>query len=393
METSIENVLLGTSGWSYKEWVGPFYAEKEKSLLRAYSKVFSTVEINSTFYRYPSKGMVMGWAKYSPEGFVFAAKIPRLITHEKKLDLTQNVEEDLERFVELLEPISLGGKLDCLLIQLPPKFDYKPRVLEDFFKILPTHIRFTVEFRDSSWMRNETWNLLEKYNVAYAVVDEPLLPPEMHFTADFAYFRWHGKGTRPWYNYQYGVDELEGWVPEIKKASGKVKKVRGYFNNHFHGYAVKNCLELLEMLEAITPQQAEAKDKVERYFKTKSSFKDVKLDFFTKPTELNFESLLQNFVDKERLRRARRFRDSELEIVVDTPSRIEAIFRDYHIVVDLETETILHDCADWSRTMLSKRFCKHVGKLLLTIKRDRATEILRRIYEQREQWQFKPYSG
>ena len=214
-----ENILLGTSGWSYREWVGPFYTEKDKSLLQAYTRVFKTVEIDSTFYRYPSKGTVMGWARYSPESFVYTAKLPKLITHEKKLDLGQGVQEDLEKFVELMEPLWAGGKLGCLLIQLPPKYDYKPKELEDFFKILPSHIKFAVEFRDLSWMREETWTLLEKHKVAYAVVDEPLLPPEVRFTASFAYFRWHGKGGRPWYNYRYSEEELKPWVPKVKEAA------------------------------------------------------------------------------------------------------------------------------------------------------------------------------
>ena len=111
-------VMMGTSGWSYKEWVGPFYTKEDKSFLRAYSRVFSTAEIDSTFYRYPSKGMVMGWTRYSPDGFVFTAKLPKLITHDKKLDLSQGIEEDTQKFVELLEPLFLGGKLGCILIQL-----------------------------------------------------------------------------------------------------------------------------------------------------------------------------------------------------------------------------------------------------------------------------------
>jgi len=139
MVKTLNNVFLGTSGWSYKDWIGPFYAEKDRSMLRAYSKVFRTVEIDSTFYRYPSKGMVMGWVKYSLEGFVYSAKLPKLITHKKKLDLNERVEEDLQKFIELIEPLSLSGKLGCILIQLPPKFQYKPKELEDFFKILPTH--------------------------------------------------------------------------------------------------------------------------------------------------------------------------------------------------------------------------------------------------------------
>ena len=138
-------ILLGTSGWSYKEWIGPFYTKTDKSMLRAYTRIFKTVEIDSTFYRYPSKGTVMGWTRYSPEGFVYTAKLPGLITHEKKLDLNQGIEADLEKFLELMEPLSLGGKLGCILIQLPPRFDYRPAQIEDFFKILPKHVKFAVE--------------------------------------------------------------------------------------------------------------------------------------------------------------------------------------------------------------------------------------------------------
>jgi uncharacterized protein YecE (DUF72 family) len=386
-----ENILLGTSGWSYREWVGPFYTEKDKSLLQAYTRVFKTVEIDSTFYRYPSKGTVMGWARYSPEGFVYTAKLPKLITHEKKLDLGQGVKEDLEKFVELMEPLWLGGKLGCMLIQLPPRYDYNPKELEDFFKILPSHIKFAVEFRDLSWMREETWTLLEKYKVAYAVVDEPLLPPDVRFTSSFAYFRWHGKGVRPWYDYRYGEEELKPWVPKVKEAAEKVKTLYGYFNNHYHGYAVENCLQVLEMLGILTPEQAEAKNRVEDYLKTSVAFKQPKIEAFVKPSELDFEGLLRAFLDADRVKRAKDIKDDELRIEKETDERVEASIREYRIIIDFEARTILHDCADWSKMLPSKRFCKHIGKLLLSMDRERATNMLRKIHSQKEAWQFKPY--
>ena len=118
------NILLGTSGWSYKEWEGSLYKKGEKSKLRAYSRIFPTVEIDSTWYRYPSKGMVMGWLRYSPSDFVFTAKLPKVITHEKKLGLKGEVKEDLESFLNLMQPLQLNGKLGCLLIQLPPSYEY-----------------------------------------------------------------------------------------------------------------------------------------------------------------------------------------------------------------------------------------------------------------------------
>jgi uncharacterized protein YecE (DUF72 family) len=386
------NILLGTSGWSYREWVGPFYTDKDKSLLKAYAGVFKTVEIDSTFYRYPSKGTVMGWARYSPEGFVYTAKLPKLITHKKKLDLSQGIQEDLEKFIELMEPLWLGGKLGCLLIQLPPKYDYKPKEFEEFLKILPSHIKFAVEFRDLSWMRDETWALLEKYKVAYAIVDEPLLPPDVHLTTSFAYFRWHGKGGRPWYNYRYGVEELEPWVPKVKQAAEKVKTVYGYFNNHYHGYAVENCLQVLEMLSVLTPEQAEAKNRIDDYFKTSAMIKEPKIEAFAEPSAHDLESLLHAFLDAGRLKRARGIKDDELRIEKETDKRVEATVREYHIVVDFEARTILHDCADWSKMLLAKTFCKHIGKLFLSLDKEKATYMLRKIYSEKDTWQFKPYA-
>lgn len=121
--------------------------------------------------------------------------------------------------------------------------------------------KYAVEFRSLSWMRGETWDLLKKFDVAYTNVDEPLLPPEVHLTSDFAYFRWHGRGENPWFDYRYSKDELEAWVPKVEEASQKVKKIVGYFNNHFHGYAPENCLYLIERLGLLSEEQKRLKDR------------------------------------------------------------------------------------------------------------------------------------
>ena len=259
---SRENIFLGTSGWSYKEWEEVFYLKGEKRKLRAYSHVFKTAEIDSTFYRYPSKGTVMGWLKYSPSDFIFTAKLPKLITHDKRLGMKGDVKSDLDAFLELMRPLQLGGKLACLLIQLPPKYLFNLDGLESFFNLLDPVFKYAVEFRSLSWMRDETWDLLKKFDVAYTVVDEPLLPPEVHLTSDFAYFRWHGRGENPWFDYRYSKAELEAWVPRVEEASRKVKKVVGYFNNHFHGYAPENCLYLIERLGLLSEEQKRLKDRI-----------------------------------------------------------------------------------------------------------------------------------
>ena len=108
-----------------------------------------------------------------------------------------------------------------------------------------------------------TFKLLEHYGVAYTNVDEPLLPPEMHLTADFAYFRWHGHGDHIWFDYRYSKDELEPWVPRIEAAAAKVKKVYGYFNNHYHGYAPENCLQLMERLGCFRRNKRRQKKRAE----------------------------------------------------------------------------------------------------------------------------------
>ena len=258
---SESNIHLGTSGWSYNEWEGSFYQEGEKKKLRAYSHVFKIVEIDSTFYRNPSKGTVMGWLKYSPSDFVFTAKLPKLITHDKQLGLKDNVKADLDDFFDLMRPLQLGGKLGCFLIQLPPKCDCNLENLESFFGLLDPLFKYAVEFRNASWLKDETWALLKKHNVAYTIVDEPLLPPEVHLTTNFAYFRWHGRGENIWFDYRYSTGELDRWVPKVQTTSQKVKKVYGFFNNHYHGYAPENCLYLLERLGLLSEAQKQAQNK------------------------------------------------------------------------------------------------------------------------------------
>ncbi len=259
---SESNIHLGTSGWSYKEWEGPFYRKGEKRKLRAYSNIFKIVEINSTFYRNPSQSTVMGWLKYSPPNFVFTAKMPKLITHDKQLGFKTDVKADLDTYFDLMRPLQLGGKLNCFLIQLPPKCDCNYENLESFFGMLDPIFRYAIEFRNPSWLRDETWELLKKYDVAYTIVDEPLLPPEVHLTTNFAYFRWHGKGEKIWFDYNYSQEELDEWVPKIQQTSKTVKKVIGFFNNHYHGYAPENCLYMLEKLGLLSENQKKAKDKL-----------------------------------------------------------------------------------------------------------------------------------
>lgn len=382
------SLLIGTSGWSYDEWVGPFYARKE-GMFTQYTKVFKTSEINSTFYSYPSKRMVGGWARYAPPGFVFAAKLPQLITHDKWLKLSEGVEDDMWRFLHLMQP--LAEKLGPILIQLRPKFSYEGNAgdLESFLEVLPENHEWAVEFRHGSWMRDETYEMLGRHNVAYTIVDEPLLPPETRVTADFAYVRWHGHGKRIWYDYEYNDKQLEEWVPKVEEVERKAKRTYGYFNNHFNANAVKNAVELLSKLDMATPQQVEALRKIEAHREEKLRPAGLQpLESFAEEEGLSVADLLMRFTDAGRLDRAERM-DEELRITHSSAEHVKAEVKDYYIEVDLAGKALRHNCDDWRKGMGSKRMCKHVDRLFLSLPPRQSRKILKRIWEERDDWSFE----
>ena len=383
------SLLIGTSGWSYDEWIGPFY-EKKQGMFTKYTKIFETTEINSTFYSYPTERLVEGWTRNAPPGFIFAAKLPQLITHDKWLKLNEGIEDDLWRFLHLMQP--LAEKLGPILIQLRPMFTYKDNIvdLEKFLEILPKNHEWAVEFRQESWLKKETFKLLEKHNVAYTIVDEPLLPPDTQVTADFAYIRWHGQGKRLWYDYEYSKKQLEDWKPKVKELSKKVKRTYGYFNNHFNASAVKNAVEFLQSLGSATPEQTGALDKIREYrmeeirpgkIQPLEAFKD-------KEEGMSVADLLIRFTDPGRLARAEMMAE-EIKITLSTKELVKAKIKDYSIEVDLSEKILRHDCDDWKKTTSSKRMCKHVDKFFLSLPPGQASKILERIWEEKDDWTFE----
>ena len=382
--------LLGTSGWSYAEWVGVFYPSSKDSKLGFYSKVFPTVEIDSTFYAFPKEGMAIGWDRYSPRNFVFNAKLPQTITHERLGALGKPLEEELDKFASLMLPLNNSGKLGCLLIQLPPSYRYDPNHLEEFLALLPHGFKYAIEFRHKSWMRDETWKALSKYDVAYTIVDEPLLPPEIHITADFAYMRWHGRGERPWYDYHYSERELTDWVPKVNEVVESVKTTYGYFNNHFHGYAVENGLSILKMLDKLTPAQEEALKHARAHLK-QAREKPVGLGEFTQGGEdrAKLVEMLGVLMGETRLARSFTIRDDEVRVKEANSKIIMAEIRDYVLKMDKGSKTIVHDCGDWERAVDTRQLCKHIGKVLLTIPEQTALGWVSAIQESLESWKFQ----
>ncbi len=383
-------IRLGCSGWDYRDWVDIFYESGYESKLQAYSRIFNTAEINSTFYSYPAQGIVFGWARYTPADFKFSVKLNRLITHEKLLDVLKGVEGDLKRFCELMKPLKAAGKLACILIQLPPGMKFRKDRIEAFLKILPSDLRFALEYRNETWLTDEAHRLLADYNVAVVAVDEPLLPPEIRLTSDVAYVRWHGRGKRMWYNYRYSRGELSDWIPKIKEMS-QGADLYGYFNNHYHGYAPENCVDVLEMLGIATPEQKEVKKRISGYWKGKAPAKVITktLSDFLKDEKEDVLTMLSGFIEAVRLERAREIKD--IEIIELSSDKIVADVSGYSVYIDLEKRFILHDCGDWRRTAREKRFCKHIGALMLALPEDAARVVLEGI--KRQQWEFSQYTG
>ncbi|MGQ9514226.1 MAG: DUF72 domain-containing protein [Thermoproteota archaeon] len=380
---------LGCSGWSYEEWVGPFYPDKEKKF-SYYSKIFKTVEIDSTFYKYPSPGMVIGLARSSPKDFVFTAKFPKLITHDKKLEPSEQLREDTERFLQLMRPLNTARKLGALLLQLPPFFRFKSfEKLATFIEMLPTDFRYAVEFRNPSWFKEETWSLLRKHDIAYTIVDEPLLPPDAHITTDFSYIRWHGHGASPWFNYRYEDEQLQEWVPKIKEICKRTKETYGMFNNHFHGYAPENCLRIMEMLGVATQEQSSTRKRITDYIEgiKKLRIPEAKTEALHPRTRK--DKLISPLMDPKRLERAREIPNEEVVLEEKTNSILKGRVRDYTISIDCASKTIEHDCDDWSKGLGEKRICKHLGAFLLFIPDEIAYKILKSLSLEKERWEFK----
>jgi uncharacterized protein YecE (DUF72 family) len=264
-------VLLGTCGWSYQEWVGLFYPNNRVAKLPFYGNVFGTVEVDSSFYRMPSKSMVAGWARATGPSFKFSLKVPKTITHDRRL---VEAEDEFLRFLQVLEPLEKTNKLGCLLVQLPPSFTFdERRQLESFMELFPRHVHFAVEFRHESWDRREAGEILKEYGVANTITDSPMefLSKPLVTTDTHAYVRWHGRGKQVWFDYTYSEKELEPWADTINELAAKVDTVYAYFNNHYHAGAPTNALQFLEMTGEITEAQAKLKNTIAKRARRKSA--------------------------------------------------------------------------------------------------------------------------
>jgi uncharacterized protein YecE (DUF72 family) len=385
----VSGILIGCSGWSYDDWKGVFYPTTVRSMLQEYVKIFPTAEINASFYRVPDQGTVHGWARYTPPGFEFAAKVPQTVTHDRKL---VGAEKDLKEFLTVMQPLKDAGKLGPLLIQLPPSLRFDKARVKEFLSILPKGYKFALEPREPSWMAKEAVELLRDANVCLVAVDEPLLPPEVHITADFAYFRWHGHGEKPWYNYEYSKEELEPWVPRIAKALQEVPRAYGFFNNHYHGFGPKNALELTEMLDKLTAEQRQKLATLSRG--GEGGKRAENLDAYV-PKEgavaKEVGVMMTKISDQGRIDRAKEIPPRDLAL-----SKVDANFvrGDVHgtrVVLDLAEQEVRHNCPDYLRGIKEKRVCKHIVRLLLALPPEIAREFVDDLAKSKADWKFEEY--
>lgn len=235
---------IGTSGWHYPHWQGRFYPQglAPAAWLDYYSRQFATVEINSSFYRLPSRAAVRAWKMATPAGFTFAIKASRYITHMKKLRAPRT---SLRAFLAVTQ--ALGNKCGPLLFQLPPRWRCNPERLAAFLKALPRNRECAFELRDPSWYKPEVYALLRRYNAAFCIYELAGFESPQVITADFAYIRLHGPATYA-YGGCYTDSALEAWAERIRGWK-KLRRAYVYFDNDEAGYAVRNALALRALLE------------------------------------------------------------------------------------------------------------------------------------------------
>ncbi|GAQ85151.1 hypothetical protein KFL_002210160 [Klebsormidium nitens] len=237
-------LYVGTSGWDYKDWKGPVYPEKlsKKDWFSHYCSVFSTVEVNNTFYRLPAPEVFAAWGQQAPEGFTYALKFSRFGSHMKKLTDPQGT---VGLFVERAS--HLGGSLaGPVLVQLPPRFSANAPRLDAFLSEVPRGARWAVEMRDPSWLCEDVYAVLRRHNAALCIHDHEDTvrggPHPKVLTADWSYVRYHGPGG----NYRGGYDRefLAGQAEWIRGLLSEGKDVYAYFNNDVAGHAFFDAQEL-----------------------------------------------------------------------------------------------------------------------------------------------------
>ena len=228
---------VGTSGFNYPEWKGSFYPAglPAAKMLPYYAERFSTVEINATFYRMPNAKTVAGWAAMTPEGFIFALKAPKRITHDARL---KDVDDPVRYFCDTAR--ALGPKLGPLLFQLPPFFKKDVGRLGDVLVLLPPGLRCAFEFRHASWFSEDVYERLQARNAALCIADTEKGTTPIVATADFGYFRLRDEG--------YSEDDLRRWRDTVKGFGPTWRDTFVYFKHEESGIGPALAQQLVALL-------------------------------------------------------------------------------------------------------------------------------------------------
>ena len=254
-------LYLGTSGFSYDDWVGPFYpaGTPKKDWLIYYAREFDACEINSTYYALPGPKTFISMLKKVKPGFLFVIKAHQKITHERG-----DNQEIYRGFISILRLLQEAKALGCLLAQFPYSFHYNQQN-RDYLLSAVDKLRdfpIAIEFRHKEWLNEEVFDWLRSYNSGLCCVDEPhlpnLLPPMAVITSKTGYVRFHGRNAARWWNhefawerydYTYTDEELKEWVPRIKYMDSMAEKTFVFANNHWKGQAVNTIRQLKRLLE------------------------------------------------------------------------------------------------------------------------------------------------
>ena len=238
------DVRIGTSGFHYQHWKGPFYPEKcpNSKFLDYYLQHFDTVELNNSFYRLPEASAFDCWREATPASFVFAVKASRFLTHNKKLKDPENALNNL-----LPRAAHLGPKLGPVLFQLPPHWRVNTERLMNLLEILPRDLRYAFEFRELSWMSDEVESVLNKFNAAFCIYELAGYHSPLRVTADFTYVRLHGPDLGK-YQGSYSDERLRDWARQIETWTTELKAIYIYFDNDQFGYAPANAATLKRMV-------------------------------------------------------------------------------------------------------------------------------------------------
>ncbi len=254
-------IRIGTSGYSYDDWKGVVYPEKlsKKNFLKHYKNYFNLTEINSTYYHLPEPGMFKNILDKVPEDFKFVVKLSKELTHER-----EKAPSAVKKFREGINPLVESRQLVTTLAQFP--YSFKPnkenyRHLE-FLRDQLSELPINVEFRNEYWIKEETFDFLERNDLGYVCVDMPrlprLVPPVVKATSDLGYIRFHGRVEDHWWNppephmrydYSYDEEELEEWVDKTSELDDYTENIVILFNNHYQGKSARDAKKFSSLLD------------------------------------------------------------------------------------------------------------------------------------------------